>query len=341
MRTSEFDYELSPEYIAQEPLSKRDLSRLLVADRRDGKIKEYRFNSIVDLFNPQDCVVLNNTRVIPARLFGRKPGGAKIEFLFIRENSEDLWEVMVKPAKRIKEGTEVLFGDEFCAIIVKKLPKGTWIARFNTKDVRSLMSRYGIMPTPPYIKKELRNQERYQTVYAQAEGAIAAPTAGLHFTKELLDSLKQNGIKLVYITLYVGLGTFRPIKADNIEDHFMDEEEYYISSEAAEEINKTKKSGGRVIAVGTTVTRALESAVYKEGWYLSPGGSHDKTSLFIKPGYKFRIIDCLLTNFHLPRSTNLILVSVFGGMSFVKRVYKYAIENKFRFYSFGDAMLII
>ncbi|OPX29595.1 MAG: tRNA preQ1(34) S-adenosylmethionine ribosyltransferase-isomerase QueA [Candidatus Omnitrophica bacterium 4484_171] len=340
MKTSEFDYELPRRYIAQEPLTARDSSRLLVAFRRDNKIEEIRFRDIAGFFNPRDCIVLNNTKVIPARLFGRKPSGAQIELLFIRENSEDLWEVMVKPAKRVKEGTKVLFGDDSCANIVGRLPKGTWLVKLNTKNVKSFMSRYGIMPTPPYIKKELRNQGRYQTVYAQAEGAIAAPTAGLHFTEELLNSLRQKGIKLTFITLYVGLGTFRPIKADNIEDHLMDEEEYNISSEAAEDINRVKRAGGRIIAVGTTVTRALESAADKRG-LLPSGGSRGKTSLFIKPGYKFKIVDCLLTNFHLPRSTNLILVSVFAGMSFVKRAYKYAVENKFRFYSFGDAMLII
>ena len=263
MRTSEFDYELPSEYIAQEPLAERDSSRLLVAYRCGDKIREHKFSDIINFFNPRDCIVLNNTKVIPARLFGRKPSGAQIEFLFIRESSEGLWEVMVKPAKRIKEGAKVLFGDNFYANIVGKLPRGTWLVKLNTKDVKSFMNRYGIMPTPPYIKKELRNQERYQTVYAQVEGAIAAPTAGLHFTEELLDSLKQKGIKLVFVTLYVGLGTFRPIKADNIEGHHMEEEEYYISSEAAEEINNTKRSGGRVIAIGTTVTRALEGAVCK------------------------------------------------------------------------------
>jgi len=341
MRICEFDYELPSEYIAQEPLPKRDSSRLLVASRATNSLREYKFSDIINLFNPGDCIVLNDTKVMPARLFGRKPSGAQIEFLFIREELEDLWEVMIKPSKRIKEGTEVVFGDDFYASIVKKLPKGTWLARFNTKDVKSFMGRYGIMPTPPYIKKELRDQERYQTVYAKASGAIAAPTAGLHFTERLLDSLKQKGITLTFITLYVGMGTFRPIKAENIEDHIMDEEEYYISSEAAEEINKAKRAGSRIIAVGTTVTRALESAAYKKDSLPSLMHSHNKTSLFIKPGYKFKIVDCLLTNFHLPRSTNLILVSVFGGVSFIKKAYKYAVESKFRFYSFGDAMLII
>ena len=340
MKTSEFDYELSPERIAQEPLAKRDSSRLLIADRAADKIGECKFRDIVNFFNSSDCIVLNNTKVMPARLFGRKPSGARIEFLFIKENSKGVWEIMIRPARRVKEGTKVLFGDDFYAVVIGKLPKGTWLARFNTEDVMGFMNRYGIMPTPPYIKKELKNQRRYQTVYAENEGAIAAPTAGLHFTKELLDSLKQRGVELTFITLYVGLGTFRPIKAENIEEHIMDEEEYYISSESAKKINETKKNGGRVIAVGTTVTRALESAARKDG-LLPQEDLHNKTSLFIKPGYKFKIIDCLLTNFHLPRSTNLILVSVFGEISFMKKAYKYAIDNGFRFYSFGDAMLII
>ncbi len=270
MKTSVFDYELPSEYIAQEPLPERSSSRLLLVDRSvdiarslKGKekpvlLREHKFSDIVNLLNPGDCVVLNNARVIPARLFGRKETGARIEFLFIKERSPALWEVMIKPARRVKAGTRVLFGDDFYAVIVNKLDKGTWLAEFNVKDVKYFMSRYGVMPTPPYIKKELKNQERYQTVYASKDGAVAAPTAGLHFTEEVIDKLKEKGIKVVYLTLYVGMGTFRPIKAENIEDHIMDEEEYFIPSETADEINKTKEAGGRIVAVGTTVTRTLE-----------------------------------------------------------------------------------
>jgi len=342
MRVSEFDYELPTKLIAQEPLSPRDTSRLLVLNRKDTSVTEYTFKKILDFIEPQDALVLNDTRVIPARLFGKKLSGAKIEFLLLKELLPGVWEVLVKPAKRLKESSCVIFGkQEFKAQVLEKTPKGTQIVKFSPPDVKRLMTAYGVMPTPSYIKKELKNDTSYQTVYARVDGAIAAPTAGFHFTPHLLDRLLSKGVNIVYITLHVGLATFRPIKVADIEEHKMDEESFIITNETARLINHTKSCGKRIFAVGTTVTRALESSVILKDrvWYLKGGKA--KTDLFIWPPYQFKIVDCLLTNFHLPRSTNFVLACAFAGIDFVKRAYRYAIERRFRFYSFGDAMLIL
>ena len=340
MKSSCFDYFLPRDYIAQHPLEKRDESRLLIVDRKRGVFKETLFKDIVNILLPSDCIVLNNTKVLPARIFGRKETGARIEFLFIKEYDEGLWEVLVRPQKRLRENTVVFLPDNIKLKAVRKIVGGRWLVKFFSSSVKSVLKLYGEMPTPPYIKEELKDKRRYQTVYAKKEGAIAAPTAGLHFTKKIISMLKKKGVTVAYLTLHVGLGTFRPIKANNIEDHKMEEEEFSISRKYATIINEAKKER-RIIAVGTTVTRALESAakIIDKGCYIEAGKR--KTDLFIQPGYNFKIIDGLLTNFHLPLSTNLVLVSAFGGIELVRKVYAYAIKKKFRFYSFGDVMLIL
>lgn len=342
MKTKEFDYHLPPELIAQQPLPRRDSSRLLVLNRKDDTMKEVSFDCITDFIDSRDCLVLNDTKVIPARVFGKKRSGAKIEFLFVNKTSDGVWEVLVKPAKRIREGSLVIFGqNDFEAKVLEKTSKGTWLVSFSLGNVKELMTSYGIMPTPPYIKEELKNEDCYQTIYAKKKGAIAAPTAGLHFTSSILNKFSKNKVRIAYITLHVGLGTFRPIKAEDINEHIMEKESYNISEEAASIINETKASGGRVFAAGTTVVRALESAArINNGAFIVEDG-HKEADIFIKPGYKFKIVDALLTNFHLPDSTNLVLVSSFAGISFIKKAYSYAIERRFRFYSFGDAMLIL
>ncbi len=342
MKVNDFDYALPNARIAQHPLTARDSSGLLVLNRKDKSIKERVFTQITDFISNGDCLILNNTKVIPARIFATKTSGAKIEFLLIRELPRGVWEVLAKPAKRLKQGTCVYFGEEeFKGKILEKTSKGSWLLEFTPSNVRKLMSLYGSMPTPPYIKEELRNDDQYQTVYAEIEGAIAAPTAGFHFTPELLSKLSSKGVKIAYLTLHVGMGTFRPIKAENIDEHRMDEESYIISQETADVINETRTSGGRVFAVGTTVVRALESAAEKDGEVFCLNKQSGSANIFIRPGYRFKIVDCILTNFHLPRSTNLVLISSFGGLQFIRTAYSYALEKKFRFYSFGDAMLII
>jgi len=343
MKTAEFDYNLPQELIAQEPLKKRDRSRLLILNRKDASIKEGLFKDIIDCFSEGDVLVLNKTKVIPARLWANKKTGAKIEVLLLQEQDKGIWQVLIKPSKRIRISDQVLFFQtEYKAEVLERSPAGKWLIRFYPEDIRKLIYTKGIMPTPPYIKKKLKDHQDYQTVFAECEGSVACPTAGLHFTKQLLLEIKSRGVKIVYITLHVGLATFRPIKAEDIEDHKMDSEYFEISKEDEILINRAKAEKKRIFACGTSAVRALESQAYsgedsgfkvkaKSGW----------TNLFIYPGFKFKIADCLITNFHLPRSTNFLLASAFAEKDLLLKTYKYAVQNKFRFYSFGDAMLIL
>ncbi|MCM8823743.1 MAG: tRNA preQ1(34) S-adenosylmethionine ribosyltransferase-isomerase QueA [Candidatus Omnitrophica bacterium] len=338
MKLNDFYYELPKELIAQEPLSFRDHSRLLILNRQNKKKEECLFKDIIDVITPSDCMVFNNTKVIPARVFGKKESGAKIEILFVKKIDNNLWEVLIKPAKRVRINTTILVGEDKLEI-VNKNSKGSWIVKGESQSIKKMIDLYGVVPTPPYIKKKLNDPSRYQTVFAKEEGSIAAPTAGLHFTPSLIDKISSKGTRIAYVTLHVGLGTFRPINTEDIEDYVMDKEPYFISEETAQIINDTKNRGGRVFAVGTTVTRLLESVGLKDSSLVGYG--EGETGLFIYPGYNFKVFDCLLTNFHLPCSTNFILVCAFAGLEFVKEAYTYAIERKFRFYSFGDAMLIV
>ena len=342
LKLSEFNYSLPKELIAQQPLKERDKSRLLILNRRDKSLREANFKDIIIFLREGDVLVLNDTKVIPARFFARRKTGAKLEVLLLKEKKEALWEALIRPARRLKIGEFILLGEEkFQVQVLKRTEKGTHLVRFPSPCVRELLEKYGKIPLPLYIRKEI-DPCRYQTIYAKKEGAVASPTAGLHFTKELLKEIALKGIEIVYVTLHCGLATFRPLKTENIEEHKMDTEFYEIKKEAAGVINKAKKEKRRIIAVGTTVVRTLEAASFinKEGI----GGvipKTEETDLYIYPGYKFKIIDCLITNFHLPSSTNLILVNAFAGIEFIRQAYKYAIERKFRFYSFGDAMLIL
>lgn len=341
MKRSEFYFELPEELIAQEPLEDRASSRLMILDRRTGEIKHDIFKNITKYLKEGDCLVLNDTKVIPARLIGqREDSGGKVELLLLRRTSMNEWEVLVKPGKRAKVGKRVVFGNgELVAEIIDITEAGGRIVRFYYDGVfEEVLDRLGEMPVPPYIKKKLKDKNRYQTVYAKHEGSAAAPTAGLHFTEELLDEIRQMGVKTVFITLHVGLGTFRPVKEEIIENHKMHEEFYIVTEEAAEAINEARKNGGRIIAVGTTSTRTLETVADESG-YIHPKSGW--TDIFIYPGYKFKAIDGMITNFHLPESTLIMMVSAFAGKENIMRAYKVAIENRYRFFSFGDAMLII
>lgn len=341
MDTKEFWYSLPEELIAQEPIYPRDNSKLLVLNKSDGKIKHTVFTNILDYLNPGDCLVLNNTKVIPARLYGvKKQTKSFIEFLLLNRKSRDIWEVILRPGRKAKIGAEFIFGeDELEAKIIDIVDGGNRIVEFRYDGLfENVLDRLGEIPLPPYIKKELKDAGRYQTVYAKLEGSAAAPTAGLHFTEELLDEIEEKGINTAYITLHIGLGTFRPVKSINIEEHKMHSEYYEISKECSDTINNTKKAGGRIICVGTTSVRTLETVTAgnseieeKKGW----------TDIFIYPGYRFNITDGLITNFHLPESTLLMLVSALAGKDSVMKAYKEAISLKYRFFSFGDAMLII
>ncbi|MCI8609210.1 MAG: tRNA preQ1(34) S-adenosylmethionine ribosyltransferase-isomerase QueA [Firmicutes bacterium] len=348
MHINDFDYELPKELIAQTPAKERDKSRLMVVHRQDGAIEHKHFYDILDYLKPTDCLVLNNSKVLPARLFGVKEGtGAKVEFLLIKRIEGDLWETMVKPGKRMKIGDVVSFSDEklFRAHLKDYGEDGTRIVEFEYEGIfMERLEELGQMPLPPYIERGNNNQdkERYQTVYCKEEGSVAAPTAGLHFTKELLEEAVRRGIKVVYVTLHVGIGTFRPVKVENIEEHHMHFEEYEISKEAADSINQTIKAGGRIVSVGTTSTRTLESAAAWDEesgrWLVAPG--HGSTGIFIYPGYEFKIIKALITNFHLPKSTLLMLISALYNREDILRVYKIAVDEKYRFFSYGDAMYI-
>jgi S-adenosylmethionine:tRNA ribosyltransferase-isomerase len=341
MNLKDFYFELPQELIAQEPLKERDTSRLLMLDKESGIIKHCTFRDIMKYFKKGDCLVLNNTRVIPARLFGvKKETGSNIEFLLLKRMEKDIWEVILKPGKKAKPGARFLFGQgELEAEILDIVEGGNRIVRFYYEGIfETVLEKLGNMPLPPYITKTLEDKERYQTVFSKYDGSAAAPTAGLHFTPELLEEIQRMGVRVAYITLHVGLGTFRPVKVDNILEHTMHSEYFDVSSEAADVINNAKNSGGRIICVGTTSTRTLESIVDKDGKVKSSSGW---TDIFIYPGYEFKVVDALITNFHLPESTLVMLVSALAGRENVMNAYNEAVKEKYRFFSFGDAMLII
>ncbi len=342
MKKSDFYFELPEELIAQHPAQKRDMSRLLCLGRKSGQIEHKHFYDVIDYLKPGDCLVLNNTKVLPARLYGIKKTGAKVEFLMLKNLGDDRWEVITGPGRKAREGDEFDFGDGILhAIVEKVLDNGNRIAHFTYagSNIYEVLDKIGEMPLPHYIKEKLTDNDRYQTVYAKDPGSAAAPTAGLHFTQELLEKIKEKGVDIAYVTLHVGIGTFRPVKTEYIEEHKMHTEHYYIDAENAEKINKAKLNGNRVIAVGTTSCRTLESASSPtDGTVKECVGD---TSIFIYPGYKFKCIDGLITNFHLPESTLIMLVSAFCGRENTLNAYKVAVENKYRFFSFGDAMLIM
>lgn len=342
MKLEEFDFYLPDELIAQTPLLKRDTSKLLSIDRNNNTYEHRVFSDIIEYFNPGDTLVLNNTRVMPARLYGQKKDtGAAIEVLLLKNKEHNMWECLVKPAKRIKVGSIVSFGDGIMeAECVKVLDDGFRYFEFKYEGIfQERLDELGTMPLPPYIKERLTDKERYQTVYSKEIGSSAAPTAGLHFTNELLDKIKQKGVNIVYLTLHVGLGTFRPVSVENIEDHDMHSEYYTLDEETANVINETKKNGGRVFSVGTTSTRTLETIASDNDGEIVPASGW--TNIFIYPGFEFKCVDGLITNFHLPKSSLIMLVSAFYNREKVLELYKIAVENKYRFFSFGDAMIII
>ena len=347
MKIDEFDYELPKELIAQKPSEKRDVCRMMVLDRQSGTIEHKHFYDCIDYLNPGDCLVLNNSKVLPARLFGEKEGtGAKVEFLLIKRREGDRWETMVKPGKRLKPGDSVAFSDNFRADILDYGPDGTRIVEFKYEGIfMERLEELGKMPLPPYIEREstLEDKDMYQTVYCKEEGSVAAPTAGLHFTEDLLQKAQDKGVRLAYVTLHVGIGTFRPVKCENVEDHHMHFEEYFVDEETAETINDTILKGGQIISVGTTSTRTLESAAYADessGKNLVRAGE-GSTGIFIYPGYEYKIVDALITNFHLPKSTLLMLISALCDREKILEAYQIAVEEKYRFFSYGDAMFII
>ena len=340
MKVSEFNYELPKELIAQHPYDKRDEARLMVLDREKQTIEHKVFKDIIDYLNPGDCLVINNTKVLPARLYGEKDTGAKIEFLLLKRINEDFWEVMVRPGNKLKPGTKVMFGNGLLkAEILEVLDGGNRKVKFEYEGIfNEVLDEIGLMPLPPYITERLKDNNKYQTVYAKYEGSSAAPTAGLHFTKELLEEIKEKGIEIANVTLHVGIGTFRPVKVENIEEHNMHSEHYYIKSEDAEKINKAKKEGHKIIAVGTTSCRVLESVADENTGLVRE--TEGDTNIFIYPGYKFKCIDNLITNFHLPESTLIMLVSSLAGKDFIMKAYNEAVKEEYKFFSFGDAMLI-
>lgn len=340
MKSSDFFYELPQELIAQVPLAQRSSSRLLVLDRASGEMEHRIFSDLKNYLKDGDCLVLNNTRVIPARLLGvRADTGGKIEFVLLRGIGNDVWEVILKPGKRAKPGARFIFGGgALCAEILEVVEGGNRLVRFEYEGIfNEVLDRIGLMPLPPYITTKLQDKERYQTVYSKLRGSAAAPTAGLHFTPELLEEIAQKGIKTAYLTLHVGLGTFRPVKVENIEEHAMHSEYFSLDAAAAETINRTGENGGRIVAVGTTSCRVLETLASDDGT-VRPGEGW--TDIFIYPGYKLKVVDALVTNFHLPESTLIMLVSAFAGRESILRAYHTAVEMKYRFFSFGDAMLI-
>ena len=341
MKTSDFYYDLPQELIAQTPLERRDSSRLLVLHKTDGAIEHRHFFDILDYLHEGDCLVMNDSRVIPARLLGKRvPSGGAVEVLLLTDKGDGIWECLVKPGRKLHEGAEISFGDGALTATVKEvLETGNRLVQFHYEGIfLEILERLGKMPLPPYIKEELQDGERYQTVYSKVNGSAAAPTAGLHFTKELLVEIAAKGVKLAYVTLHVGLGTFRPVKAETIEEHVMHSEYYSISAETAQLIMDTKAKGHRVIAVGTTSIRTLESAAMAVGQI---GASAGETNIFIYPGYQFKIVDGIVTNFHLPKSTLIMLISAFAGREFVLDAYKQAVQERYRFFSFGDAMLLL
>ena len=340
MKVSDFNYNLPKELIAQVPIKNRDQSRLMVLDRKNKTIEHKIFKDIIDYLEPGDCLVRNNTKVIPARLYGiKEETGANVEFLLLKRIEGDIWEVMVKPGKKLMPGARVSFGDGLLkAEIIEKLADGNRKVKFEYSGIfNEILNEIGLMPLPPYIHEKLKEKDRYQTVYAKYEGSAAAPTAGLHFTDELFEKLKEKGIEIANVTLHVGIGTFRPVKVENIEEHDMHSEHFYIKAEDAEKINKAKKEGHRVIAVGTTSCRVLESIADENGYVKEVEGD---TNIFIYPGYKFKCLDALITNFHLPESTLIMLVSALAGKDFIMQAYEEAVKEQYKFFSFGDAMFI-
>ena len=341
MNTADFDFHLPEELIAQTPLEKRDASRLLIVNHKTGQMEDTHFDAIIDQLHPGDALVMNDTRVLPARLHGEKPEtGGHVELLLLKNTEGDDWEVLAKPAKRLKVGAQISFGDgRLTATILEELEHGGRIVRFHYQGIfLEVLESLGEMPLPPYIHEKLKDRERYQTVYAKENGSAAAPTAGLHFTKELLAKIEAKGVKLVYLTLHVGLGTFRPVSVDNVDEHEMHSEFYTLSEEAAETLRQVKASGKRVIAVGTTSIRTLETIGSKFNGEIKADSGW--TNIFIKPGYDWKVVDAFSTNFHLPKSTLVMLFSAFAGRELVLSAYQHAIDEKYRFFSFGDAMFI-
>ena len=340
LKTKDFYYDLPKELIAQTPIEPRDASRLLTLNKETGELSHKHFYDIIDCLMPGDCLILNDSRVLPARIYGIKEGtGAKVEFLLLTCREGNIWEVLTGPGKRAKPGSRFVFGNGLLtAEVLEIVEDGNRLVQFHCDgNFYAILDKIGQMPLPPYITKELENQERYQTVYSNEVGSAAAPTAGLHFTQELLEKIKNKGVKIGFVTLHVGLGTFRPVSADNIEDHKMHSEHYYLPKETAELINTTKKNGGKVISVGTTSCRTLESVAAKEGCVKESDGW---TDIFIYPGFEFKVLDGLITNFHLPESTLIMLVSALAGRDNIMHAYKTAVQEKYRFFSFGDAMFI-
>ena len=340
MKVTEFDYELPEELIAQTPIKKRDESRLMVLDREKKSIEHRKFKDIVEYLRPGDVLVRNNTKVIPARLYGKKETGANVEFLLLNNIEGDIWECIVRPGNKLHVGTKVIFGDGLLkAEILEIMEGGTRKVKFIYKGIfNEILDKIGLMPLPPYIHEELKEKDRYQTVYAKYEGSAAAPTAGLHFTEELFEDLRKKGVEIANVTLHVGIGTFRPVKEETVEEHKMHYEHFYIKKEDVEKINNAKKEKRRVIAVGTTSCRVLETIADENGFVKEV---EEDTGIFIYPGYKFKCIDGLITNFHLPQSTLLMLVSALAGKDYIMKAYKEAAKEKYRFFSFGDAMFII
>lgn len=341
MKTSDFFYDLPEELIAQDPLEDRTASRLLVLNRETGAIEHKIFSDVIDYLNKGDCLVINNTRVIPARLIGEKEGtGGKVEVLLLKRRANDVWETLVKPGKKLKPGAKITFGDgRLRAEVLEVVEEGNRLVKFHYEGIfEEILDSLGEMPLPPYITHKLEDKEMYQTVYAKFDGSAAAPTAGLHFTKELLNKIEEKGIKIASITLHVGLGTFRPVKVDDVNNHHMHTEWYEVNAEAADIINETKRNGGRVICVGTTSCRTIESVADENGYMKAKTG---ETDIFIYPGYKFKVMDGLITNFHLPESTLVMLVSAFAGKENVLAAYETAVKERYRFFSFGDAMILI
>lgn len=340
MKTKDFDYYLPEELIAQTPLEKRDESRLMCLDKETGELSHHHFYELPDFLNPGDCLILNNSRVLPARLLGQRlPGGGACEVLLLIDRGDKTWECIVRPGKHLRKGTKMQFGNgELKAEVVDVLPDGNRMVKFDFEGIfLEVLEHLGKMPLPPYIKEELQDQERYQTVYSKVNGSAAAPTAGLHFTKELLAKIAEKGVRECFVTLHVGLGTFRPVKAEDIEEHEMHSEFCIMPEETARIITETKKSGGRVICVGTTSCRTVESFANEDGTMDAKSGW---TNIFIYPGYKFKCMDALVTNFHLPESTLIMLVSAFAGREHVLAAYKQAVDMRYRFFSFGDAMFL-
>ena len=340
MKVTDFDYDLPEELIAQHPYDKRDEARLMVLHRDTKTIEHKVFKDIIDYLEPGDCLVINDTKVIPARLYGKKETGANVEFLLLKRIENDDWEAMVRPGNKLKAGAKVTFGDGLLnAEVLETLSGGNRRVRFTYEGIfNEILDQIGLMPLPPYIKENIKEEnEKYQTVYAKYEGSAAAPTAGLHFTEELLEKIKAKGVEIAKVTLHVGLGTFRPVKVENVEEHQMHSEHFIVKQEEADKINRARENGHRIIAVGTTSCRVLESVSDENG---KMKAIETDTSIFIYPGYKFKCVDCLVTNFHLPQSTLIMLVSTLAGKEFIMEAYNEAVKDKYKFFSFGDAMFI-